>query len=220
MSHDHPDLARLAAARPSRPARVIAAATNPALVIGAITSWVALRSAGSPVAGLAWAASAAVFCVILPYGVLLILLRGGIVADRHVVRREQRLWPSIAALISELLGLGLLGWWGAPRLLLVLMAAQLAGLLAISMITLVTKASLHTATTAGALCLGAVLEGGLWWVAAAVLTPLVAWARWRGGRHSLAQVSVGAVIGGLTIATIFWTLSLGPLSDVPLGRTR
>lgn len=203
---DHPDLRRLAAARPSRAARFISEVTDPALVVAAVTTYVAIRSAGWW-AGLGWAGLDVLFCVVLPYGVLFVLLRGGVVADRHVVRREQRLWPSLTALVSVLIGLTLLWRLGAPTLLLALVLSQLAGLVTISLVTLVTKASLHTAVTAGALCVVAILQGGLWWAAALGAAAVVGWARVRGGRHSLSQVVLGLLIGAATTLAVFLPLT-------------
>ena len=203
---DHPDLVRLAAARPSRVARVIAEVTDPAIVVAAVTTYVAVRSSGGWLVGVGWAALAVLFCAGLPYGVLFALLRGGVVADRHVVRREQRLWPSITALISVVVGLGVLWWLGAPRPLIALVLSQLAGLVTISLVTLRSKASLHTAVTAGAACVVAYLESGWWWLAAAAATTVVGWARVRGGRHSLPQVIAGLVIGAATTIGVFASL--------------
>ena len=73
-----------------------------------MTTYVAVRCSGGWLSGLGWAGLAVLFCAGLPYLVLFVLLRGGVVADRHVVRREQRLWPSVTALISVLVGLALL----------------------------------------------------------------------------------------------------------------
>lgn len=202
----HPDLVRLAAARPSRLARVVSEATDPALVVAAVTTYVAVRCSGGWLSGLGWAGLAVLFCAGLPYLVLFVLLRGGVVADRHVVRREQRLWPSVTALISVLVGLALLWRLGAPREVVVLVLSQLAGLVAISLVTLVTKASLHTAVTAGAACVVAILQGGGWWVAAALGAGLVGWARVRGGRHSKPQVVLGLLIGAATTLAVFWPL--------------
>lgn len=204
---DHPDLVRLAAARPSRLACAISEATDPALVVAAVTTYVAVRSSGGWLSGVGWAALSVLFCVALPYVVLFVLLRGGVVADRHVVRREQRLWPSLTALVSVLVGLGVLWRLGAPWPLIALVVSQLAGLITISLVTLVTKASLHTSVTAGAACVVAVLQGGWWWAIAAVAAAVVGWARIRGGRHSRSQVAVGLVIGAATTIGVF-----GPLA--------
>ncbi len=103
----HPDLARLLRARPSRLSRGISVASNPQLSIAGVTMYVGVAGTGSPWQGVAWAGVAALFCVVVPYLVLFVLIGRGIVADRHVVRREQRLWPHVAALASVLIALDL-----------------------------------------------------------------------------------------------------------------
>ncbi len=203
-AREHPDEARLAAARPSRLAWLVNAASDPALVVAAVSTFVATRYSHSVLAGLAWTALTIAFCVVIPYAVLLLLLRGGVVGDRHILRREQRLWPNIGAILSVAVGLALLAWWGAPRELVALVLAELASLGAISLVTLRSKASLHVAVTAGACGVVAVVQAHpLWWVGAVAATTVVGWARARSGRHSVVQVVAGAVIGAAATAGVY-----------------
>lgn len=208
----HPDVDRLAAAAPSRLADAISLVTDPAIVVVATVLLVALRAGPSPGRALAWAAAAIVFCVLLPYAALLLFLRAGRVADRQIVRREQRLIPGLVALACLVAGLGLLAVLRAPRPLLALVVADVAGLVALLVAGLRAKPSLHTAVVAGAVAV-AVLTLGWWGVALAPLVPVVGWARVRGGRHTVGQVIAGATIGVVLSGVVFGGLR-GPTAPV------
>jgi hypothetical protein len=146
--------------------------------------------------GHGWLALYLGLVVALPVVYLLWLLARGQVADFHLYRREDRLRPYLATLLAAALGWAILRWGGAPRLLVVLAGAtclQTATLLAV---TLRWKISAHTATAAALAVLTAALAGP---VAApfAAAVPVVAWARVRLRRHTVAQTVAGALVGGL-----------------------
>ncbi|MEP7161686.1 MAG: phosphatase PAP2 family protein [Dermatophilaceae bacterium] len=204
------------------------------MVVVTIAVYVSVISSGSFVRGVGWSALTIVFCAITPYAALLVLVGRGVVADRHVVRREQRHWPNVAAVVSVLLALAVLSLVGAPHPLVVLVGSQLASLVALSTVNTWTKASMHAAVLSGAVTVVA-LRYGAWpvpwrvprvpgapsasewiasgtpdarvWVAGAAFVALVGWARVRGGRHSLGQVLLGALIGLVATAAIFGALS-------------
>jgi membrane-associated phospholipid phosphatase len=61
------------------------------------------------------------------------------------------------------------------------------------------------AVAAGAVAIAG-LETPLGWTTA-LLLPLIGWARWRDGRHSVGQLIGGAIIGALAAATIYSLLT-------------
>ena len=234
QGNEHPDVARLARAEPSRVATSIAGATHPLVVVVAIAVYVSVVSSGSFVRGVGWSALTIVFCAIMPYAALFVLIGRGLVADRHVVRREQRHWPNVAAVASVLVALTVLSLVGAPHPLVVLVGSQLASLVVLSTVNTWTKASMHAAVLSGAVAVVA-LRHGAWpvpwsgprvpgapsasqwiasgavdvrvWAAGAAFIALAGWARVRGGRHSVGQVLLGASIGLLATTAIFGALS-------------
>lgn len=215
----HPDLDRLAQGHPSRLADAISAITHPGWVVTALTIYVALRAPGmaawSPALAMGWAAVVVVFCAGLPFAVLLVLVWRGIVSDRHLLQREQRTLPSAIALGSVLFAVALLATLGAPRPLLALVAAMLAGLLSITVATSFTKASVHLGVVCGAAAIVAHVESErsgtpISWlpaVAAVVVVLVVGWARVSTGRHSLLQVVVGGTLGALSAGAAYWFLT-------------
>lgn len=211
-----PDLQRLAARPPSRTADAVSTLLDPAVVLSAGVLVVAART-DNPLGALGWAVLTLVFLVGVPWAVLALLLGSGRVGDRQVVRRAQRhvvMWPAAA---SVLVGLVLLTVLRAPAELVELVAAVLLGAVVVSSVTLLWKASVHTAVLAavatvlslqqgaagsgaavGDVAVGSVAFG----VVALGALALLGWARWRAGRHTVAQVVVGAVLGASTAAAV------------------
>lgn len=201
MTTDHIDLQRLNAARPSAPARLIAAALTPGNVVGALTLFVAIRHSRSMSAGVGWAVLTLVLVVGFPYLILFRALRSGRADDRQVVKRSQRPALMLAALACVGAALVVLALLGAPRELVVLIIAMAAGLAAMTAVTLLWKASMHLAVAAGAVAIAG-LETPIAWLTG-LLLPVLAWARWRDGRHSPAQLGGGAIIGALVAAAVY-----------------
>ncbi len=202
MSKDTVDLDRLRAARPSTPARLIAALLTPGNVVGALTIYVAVRHSSTLLGGLGWAVLTLVLVVGLPYVILFRAMRSGRADDRQVVRRSQRPALMAAALVCVGLALALLAYLGAPRQLVVLVVAMAAGLAAMTLVTLAWKASMHLAVAAGAVAI-VFLEQAKVGAFVLLLLPVLAWARWRDGRHSLGQLAGGAVVGAIAAATVY-----------------
>lgn len=200
-SPPHPDVERLSAARGSRLADAVSVAADPGIVVAALTLLVAWR-ARPGWAGVGWASAALLFCVLIPYAVLALLLRSGRVTDRQIVRREQRLIPAVAALISLLAGFAVCLRAGAPRPLMALFAALVAAQVTLTLVTLATKASAHTAVIAGATAV-AVVQIGPAGLIGLPLVGLVGWARARAGRHTAAQVVLGGALGAVVAGGVF-----------------
>lgn len=173
----------------------VAAVADPAVVVTVTALLVSVRSAASMWSGLGWALVATGFCVGLPYVALLVMLRQGEVADRHLLVREQRRRPLAVAAVSVVTGFLLLLVLSAPRPLVALMGAMLAGLFVMSAVTHLYKASFHTGVVAGSAGVLALTFGPLTLIGLVPLTVLVAWARVRSGRHTMGQVLVGGLVG-------------------------
>jgi hypothetical protein len=99
----------------------------------------------------------------LPYAILLLGIRRGILADRHLTERRERPAMMAIGLVSVTTGLLITWWLGAPRALFALVAAMVAGVVVSLAITVFWKISIHAAETAGTVAV-LVLEFGpaLW----------------------------------------------------------
>lgn len=117
-----PDLARLRARDRSAPADLVSAVLDPVVVLVVTALLVAGLETPGPVLALGWAALALTFIVLVPWGLLLLLVRTGHLPDRHVVVRRDRhrvMWP---AALSVATGVVVLDVLGAPRALVDLVA--------------------------------------------------------------------------------------------------
>lgn len=205
---DAQDVARLDAAAqdPSVVARWVAGVFTPANVVLAVMAYVAVRHSASVVEAALWWLVTLLLVVALPYAILFRALRGGRVDDRQVVRRSQRPWLFVMALVCVAAALALLALAGAPSQVVALIVSMGAGLAAMLLATLVAKASMHLAVAAGAVAVVAVEQPLVGAVVSLVLIP-IAWARHRDGRHSVGQLVAGAVIGGVTAFVVYTLLT-------------
>lgn len=200
------DLERLAAARPSRGARLVAGVLTPANVLLALAAWVSARHTSTTTAAIASVAVVAVTVVLIPYAVLWRALRRGTATDRQVVRRAERPALLLGAAGSVALGTLLLWFGGGVRAVAALVTAVLVGLLVVAGLSRRWKVSVHAAAVAGALAVSGLEDPVVAaWAAPALL--LVGWARVRGGRHTVAQVLAGALVGASVSGSIYRWLS-------------
>ena len=199
----HPDLARLRAARRSQVADWVASAADPAFLVLFVLAAVTLHSSPSVTSALLWSLLAAAFCVGLPYMVLVLMIGRGLVLDRHVVVREERRWPLLAALLSVFVGLAVLVWLGAPRPLVALVVAMLSGLAAMTVLSHWYKASFHAAVAGGVAVILALVFGRWTLLPALPVLVVISWARVRAGRHTLGQVAIGVLVGATLAFLVF-----------------
>ncbi len=187
-----------------RLARLVTEILAPAPTIVVLSLIVAWQSTPTAAEALKWGLLAALFASVLPFAFILLGVRRRRLTDHHVGVRQQRLIPFLFAAASMVVGLGLLGAWGAPSKVVALVAAMLAGLVTSILVTLFWKLSIHAAVIAVALTILTFLFGP-WGLALTPLLGLVAWARVVVGDHDLAQVIAGAALG-LTVAGVVFPL--------------
>ena len=183
-----------------RLARIVTEVMSPVVLIVVVTLIVSVHSAGA-MRGLALGLVAIFFAGGLPYGLVLVGVRRGVLTDHHVSRREQRPKMMAIALASVAVGLLVLHWLDAPRALFALVAAMVAGLAVALAVTSFWKISIHAAAAAGTVTCLAILVSP-WWL---LLTPLVAltgWARVEIRDHTPVQVLVGAFVGAVVAAGV------------------
>lgn len=179
----------------SRVADLISEVFSPPIVVVALLTAVSLHSSPDLPSALGWIALSTTFCAAIPYLLLLRSVRAGRVADRHLVRRNERRRPLLVALASVFAGVALLFRFSAPSTISHLVVAFLVGLMVMLPVTVRWKASMHVAIVAGTLAVSAAQFGSIWGASLSPALALVAWARIRSGRHTLRQATVGAMIG-------------------------
>lgn len=152
-----------------------------------------------------YGALAALFACVLPLFVLLGLVRLGKVTDHHVSNRKQRAPVLLMALGSVAAGLMVLAAAGAPRSVMVMVLAIVAGIIVLAAVSPFWKISGHAAAVSSAAVI-CVLMLGLAWLPLLLLIPAVGWSRVVLRAHTLAQVVAGSVFGGIVMAGLWWLL--------------
>lgn len=127
-------------------------------------------------------------------GYVLLMRRRSRVSDFWISTRAERLIPAIVLLTAFILLLAALILMAAPRELIIITLSMGLAAATVAAVTLIWKASAHSAVAGHAAVAGVVLlgPGGLLFVAA---LPLVMWSRVALGAHTLSQTLVGAGVG-------------------------
>lgn len=191
--------------RESRVAHGVSEVLAPAYVAAVTCLAIAWASTHRLGLALGWGAVASLFTAAVPYAFIARGARRGRWADHHVPDRSQRTVPLAFALLSVLIGLGVLVGFEGPRLLVALVVSQCVGLAVVIAVSRVWKVSVHAAAVWGA-AIVLILVFGPWLAVATVPAAAVCWSRWVLRAHSWAQVLVGAVMGGLIGGAVFTAL--------------
>ncbi|MEU9149857.1 hypothetical protein AB0D59_04760 [Streptomyces sp. NPDC048417] len=156
-------------------------------------------------AGVGWGVFAAVFTAVVPTVILGFGERHNYWGDRQVRDRQDRVVAAPGVLASVIVGTALLFVLGAPSEVSALVAAMLAVLLALMVITFSWKVSVHSAVAACAVVI-LVSVFGPWACLLVPVVPLIGWSRIRLRCHTAAQVTVGAVMGAAVGGVAFGVL--------------
>jgi hypothetical protein len=165
------------------------------LLVGAASHPSALR-------GLTWGILAALLIGVAPYAWVLLSIRRGRFTSRHIPERAQRLLPLAVAAAWAAASVAVMAILGAPRQLIALLLAMLAGLAVTAAITTRWKISLHTAVAGGTATI-LIIVFGLALLSTAVLVVGIGWSRVHARDHTIAQVILGGLLGATIAAAVF-----------------
>lgn len=182
----------------ARLAHVVTEALSPAVLVAGISLAVAWHSRSLP-----WGVVVALFASGIPISYIVRGIRKGHYKDHHVSVRERRPTVMLFAAASVGLGLAVMILFQAPRELVALVVAMLAGLA----LTLVVtkwwgKVSFHTAVASGT-ATTLVLVFGPWLHLTWIAVGLIAWARVHLREHTVVQTVAGAVLGAVAAGGVF-----------------
>ncbi|WP_426990588.1 phosphatase PAP2 family protein [Pseudarthrobacter sp. Y6] len=152
-----------------------------------------------------YGALAALFVCVLPLVALLVLVRLGRVTDHHVSNRKQRAPVLLMALGSVVAGLVVLQAAGAPRSVMVMVLAIVAGIIVLAAVSPFWKMSGHAAAVSSVAVISVLMMGPVW-LPLVLLIPAVGWSRVVLRAHTVAQVVAGSLFGGLVMAGLWWLL--------------
>ncbi|KUJ44862.1 phosphoesterase PA-phosphatase [Micromonospora maris] len=194
------------ARRPAhRVARIATEVFAPALLAAVMPIVVGTASAPSIREGLPWALTGALFCAVIPNSLIWWGVRRGRLTDHHIRVREQRRTPLVYGLLSVIAGIALMVSFDAPRRLLAMVVVMLAIGVAVTVVNLFWKLSIHAAVAAGSAAV-LVIEFGPTLLVSVPVVALVGWSRVRLGEHTTGQVLAGTIVGLLVAVPTFGLL--------------
>lgn len=185
----------------NRWARIVSGVLSPLTI-----SLVAVAVAGYAIKDesvLNWIALYVVLSILPPTLYIMYLVRKGTVSDFHLNVRTERTKPFLLMTTNSALGFTVMLLLGAPKLILIVLAAAVLQLLFMLIITLRWKISGHCTAIAGLVVLTIALFGEN--MLPLILTvPLVAWSRIRLKRHTFAQTLAGTGLGITTVGALLY----------------
>ncbi|MGW5395387.1 hypothetical protein [Streptomyces sp. NPDC003952] len=200
MTFSPPAPPAFAASTPrERTARVLTEVLAPANLVVAQLLLIGWHSTGSW-SGLGWGLLGALFCGVVPIGIILLGVRRGRLTDQHIRIRRQRVVPMGLSLVSVAAGITLLRVLGAPADVFALVVAMLVGLVCSLLVTIGWQISIHMSVAAGTVMVLLLAFGPV--VLPAVLVAAgVGWSRLVLKAHTAAQLLAGAALGGTAALT-------------------
>ncbi|WP_405529228.1 hypothetical protein OG592_14995 [Streptomyces avidinii] len=180
-------------------ARILSDVLAPANLVVALLLLVGWHSTGSW-AGLGWGLFAALFCGVVPIGIIAAGVRRGALTDQHIRVRRQRVVPMALSLVSVVAGIALLHVLGAPREVFALVVAMLVGLVSSLLVTAVWQISIHMSVAGGTVMI-LMLVLGAPALPAALVAAAVGWSRLALKAHTPAQLLAGTALGGTAALT-------------------
>ncbi|APU44588.1 hypothetical protein [Streptomyces sp. TN58] len=180
-------------------ARLLSDVLAPANLVVALLLLVGLHSTGSWT-GLGWGLLAALFCGVVPIGIIAVGVRRGALTDQHIRIRRQRVAPMALSLLSVLAGVALLRHLGAPAQVFALVVAMLVGLLSSLLVTVAWQISVHMSVAGGTVMI-LLLVFGPPALPAALVAAAVGWSRLALRAHTPAQLLAGTALGGTAALT-------------------
>ncbi|MGT2530272.1 hypothetical protein ACU4GG_26650 [Streptomyces nojiriensis] len=150
--------------------------------------------------GLGWGLLAALFCGVVPIGIIVLGVKRGALTDQHIRVRRQRMVPMALSLVSVVVGIGLLYVLGAPADVFALVVAMLVGLLSSLAVTVGWQISIHMSVAGGTVMI-LLLAFGPVVLPAALLAAAVGWSRLVLKAHTPAQILAGTALGGTAALT-------------------
>ncbi|MFJ7588897.1 hypothetical protein ACIQZO_16240 [Streptomyces sp. NPDC097617] len=200
MSFSPPAPPALADCTPrQKAARVLSDVLAPANLVVALLLLVGRHSTGSW-AGLGWGLLAALFCGVVPIGIIALGVRRGALSDQHIRVRRQRVLPMALSLVSVLAGIALLHLLGAPREVFALVVAMLVGLVSSLLVTVVWQISIHMSVAGGTVMI-LLLVLGAPALPAALVVAAAGWSRLVLKAHTAAQLLAGTALGAAAALT-------------------
>ena len=180
---------------------------NPFLVGLVVILLLSFESTSSILDALKWSLILTAVGILPVFLVIIYLVQTGGLDSIFTHAREERTKLYLLAGICIIVSGIILLQFGAPLMLVAAFITALIEILVFISINLWWKISVHTAFVAALVTILVILYGPIAAVSA-VLLPLIAWARIKLRHHSLAQVTIGALLASLIVVMVFYFFGL------------
>ncbi|MBC8099029.1 MAG: hypothetical protein H7Y11_06265 [Armatimonadetes bacterium] len=188
-------------------ARLVSDILSPPMIWAMLAFPIAFRNAPSTGQALLWALVYILLGCVLPVMYIVLMVKRGKITDIHMRVRQQRLLPFLVSLVCMTIAWWTLRLMGAPAVVPLFALFSLVQIAVMALITLVWQVSMHAMSISGAVVALGFLFGGAAALVALPFVVLVGAARLKLKRHTLAQVLVGAALGGVIpfiLLTLTW----------------
>ena len=174
-------------------AQVISFLFNPVMMLVFLPLLLVYRTTGDVVLAMAWTVYTMIFLIAISFFVVYGVHKK-IFTDLDVSVRTQRPLLFTVGIIMTLVYLWGLFFLNGPKILTLVTEGFLLGVLLMAIINTRLKISFHVSTVSSLLFTMAIVYQGYYYLTL-LLIPVVAWARLRIKRHTLAETVVGACFG-------------------------
>jgi membrane-associated phospholipid phosphatase len=185
-----------------RLARYISIILAPATISIPMVVLVAIYHSNNPTSSLLYVALTLFFLSCGPLAYILLGVRSGRLSDVDVSRRTERSGPFLFSIASMMLGFFVLGALHGPKNLETVLLGTALTALGLMVTTYWWKISVHATSVAGAVTVLVVLYGAPM-LPVILVSGLVSWSRVVLGRHTIAQVVAGSLVGMVLTSVLF-----------------
>ena len=152
---------------------------------------------------LPWVLTFLLFGTIIPGVYVLWLIETEKVRDIHIADLGERRVPFLIAGISSVIGAILLMYLNAARPVIVMAVTYAVNALVVALITQYWKISIHMVMLASIITVAVIIFGGVYaWFY--FLLVVLAWSRVHRKKHTILQVTAGAILAIILTAIVFW----------------
>ncbi len=174
-------------------AQVLSFLFNPVMMLVFLPLVLVYKTTGDVVVAMAWTVYTMIFLIAISFFVVYGVHKK-FFTDLDVSVRKQRPLLFTVGILMTIIYLGGLALLNGPKILIIVTAGFLVGVLIMAVINTRLKISFHVSTVAALLFTMGIVYQGFYYLLL-LLIPAVAWARLRIKRHTLPETIVGACFG-------------------------
>jgi len=182
-------------------AQVISFIFNPVMLLVFVPLFLVYKTTGDVVTAMVWTVYTMIFLIAMTFFVVYGVHKK-IFSDIDVSKQSQRLLLFAVGILLTVVYLWGLFFLSGPKILIIITAVFIVGVLLLALINIKLKVSFHVTTISALLFALAIVYQGYYYLSL-LLIPAVAWARLKINRHTLAETVVGGCMGILLSLSMY-----------------